>query len=180
MIDYLPVVNACDGVFDNSLDVRFTKFCDNGCSFCIESPGLDNQGHDLDAKLSNTVEVSPKTVLVLGGEPLLFMKDVLEYVKGIRDCVPEIFVTTSLPITIQRQVDEFNELMNLLDGLNVSLQHYDWKRNNEVLKAKHRHDRIHLLSEVLKNPDHAEKIRVSINLVKGGMDSKEELKNFWM
>lgn len=35
------IQNSCDGAF-SSLDVRFTKRCDNNCEFCIEKLGIDS------------------------------------------------------------------------------------------------------------------------------------------
>jgi len=165
--------NNCDGVYD-SLDVRFTKSCDNNCDFCIEKQGIDNLGMaEPSTLIESTKKAGIKSVLILGGEPLLFIENVLEYIKGIRDFADTIYLTTSLPITIMNNRKSVDEIINLLDGINISIQSSDWEENNKILKASSEYNRIELLKNL--NKKHSDKIRVSINLVRGGIDSKEKL-----
>lgn len=168
-------INSCDGRYESSLDVRFTKACDNNCAFCIEKEGLDNQGQDVEKMIASTKASKKDTVLILGGEPLLNIGKVLEYVKGIRESKREIYLTTSLPQSIEKDYKGFQDILENLAGLNVSLQHYDWKKNNEILQAKNPYNRMSILSKILEEEAQATKVRVSINLVKGSIDSKEEL-----
>lgn len=170
--------NSCDGCYSDSLDVRFTKACDNKCGFCIEKNGIDGMKVDVDAMISSTIKSGKKTVLILGGEPLLEMEKVKRYLLGIIGRVDKIYLTTSLPITIENNKDTFLDIMLFLDGLNVSLQHYDNDINNDVLCAGSRHDRIELLKTILENEMIARKTRVSINLVKGFIDTKEKIDEF--
>ena len=67
----------------------------------------------------------------------------------------------------------------MIDGLNVSLQHYSPKINNDVLQARHRFNRIAALADILKYEDFANKVRVSINLCKGFIDTKEKIDTFF-
>ena len=90
-------INACDGIYSNCLDVRFTKSCDNNCSFCIEKNGIDNLGEtNVNQMIVNTIKSNKKTVLILGGEPFLNLNKLLQYIKGIRSYVQNIYITTSL------------------------------------------------------------------------------------
>lgn len=165
-------VNTCDGKYHNSLDVRFTKACDNACAFCIEGDGLKALPQDVDEMIRNTLTSGKSTVLILGGEPLLNLDKVLKYVKGIRSGVKEIFITTSLPKSCADN-PKINELLSIIDGLNVSLCHYDTLTNNKLLSASSNHCRIFILSSLLEK--WSDKIRVSVNLMKSGIDSKEKL-----
>lgn len=91
-------INSCDGIYNGSLDVRFTKACDNRCAFCIKRQGIDSLGKtDVSQLIKKTIVSDKKNTLILGGEPLLNIEDVLEYVKGIRNYVDNIYLTTSLP-----------------------------------------------------------------------------------
>ena len=167
--------NACDGIY-NSLDIRFTKKCDNNCLFCIEKNGVNfKEETSVKTLVNNTIKTGIKNILILGGEPLLNIKKVLEYVKGIRDYAETIYITTSLPNTINDNMNTMIEILSLIDGLNVSIQHHDYKVNNDILQATSKHNRISLLSKIIKNTDKPESIRVSINLVKGSIDTKKEL-----
>lgn len=77
-------INSCDGIYNDSLDVRFTKMCDNNCAFCIERGGIDSFGKTNVKKLiKETIISGKKNILILGGEPLLNIEDTLEYVVGI-------------------------------------------------------------------------------------------------
>lgn len=165
--------NACDGAY-SSIDVRFTKACDNDCHFCIEKDGLDSLGKTDEEQIANQIISSGiKNVLILGGEPFLQIKKLHNFVYLIRDKVDTIYITTSLPKTVDLENQQVVDILNLVDGLNVSVQHRDWKKNNEIFSASSNHNRHEILRQL--NMKFSEKIRTSINLVKGGIDSKYEL-----
>lgn len=170
--------NSCDGCYADSLDVRFTKACDNHCPFCIERQGICAKQIDVESMIDSTIKSGKRNILILGGEPLLEMEQVFRYIMGIRGYVDKIYLTTSLPYTIIEKWDLFEQIVLFLDGLNVSLQHYSSKINNEVLHASSNHDRIALLQKMCKNDMISRKTRVSINLVKGYIDSKLEIDRF--
>lgn len=166
-------INSCDGAYD-SLDVRFTKACDNRCPYCIEADGIEAlpeaSAEDMAAA---TIRTGIRSVLILGGEPLLQLNKVLDYVTLIRNDVDTIYLTTSLPKTIEEHKGTFAKLMSLLDGLNVSIQAVDPEENNNLFCATSRHNRLELLRWI--NSIWRSKVRVSINLVKGGIDSMYKL-----
>jgi len=165
--------NSCDGKY-TSLDVRFTKKCDNDCSFCIEKAGLDSLGKtDVDKLIKKTIESGINDILILGGEPFLYVEDLLLYVKGIRDHVKDIYITTALPNTFIKKESVTDEIIELIDGLNISIQSTDWKENNIILVASSNHNRLELLKKL--NDKFSKKIRTSINLVKDGIDTRKKL-----
>lgn len=93
--------------------------------------------------------------------------------------VKKIYVTTSLPISIDINLDTKSlliDIIKLIDGLNVSLQHYDSRINNVVLHASSKHDRLETLFMLTHiNPEIRNKIRVNLNLVQGYIDNKIEV-----
>lgn len=165
--------NSCDGIYD-SLDIRFTKACDNNCPFCIEKSGIGALNH---ASISDLVETTKRTgiknILILGGEPMLDLERLLSYVERIRPFVDTIFLTTSLPKSIIDNEVMFDEIMMYLNGLNVSVQSTNSFENNKLFRASSCHDRMRLLDHI--NSGWRHKVRTSINLVKGGIDTKEKL-----
>lgn len=165
--------NSCDGIYE-SLDVRFTKKCDNDCEFCIEKKNNYNSTEEvsIDDMILSTIESGIKEVLILGGEPFITPKRLYDYVVGIRDHVNKIYITTSLP-KIMKTSPYVKQILSLVDGLTISVQHYDWKENNNILKASHYYNRFDVIEKLCEDFSH--KIRVSINLVKGGIDSKAKL-----
>lgn len=173
-------VNSCDGIYD-SLDVRLTKACDNRCKFCIEKDGLESLGKsDIDKMIKSTIESGKRDVLVLGGEPLLFPELALDYIKGVRNHVDTIYLTTSLPksITSGEGLERFKTIVSLLDGINISIHHYLDAVNNSVLDSKNPHNRIAFLEEMLKWDEFADKARICCNLVNGFIDSKISIDMF--
>lgn len=170
---FFKLENSCDGAY-NSVDIRFTKHCDNACSFCIEKNGLSALGNtDVDKLIESTISTEIKDVLILGGEPFLYPKELFEYIKGIREHVDTIFITTSIPKTFIESDDYHSNIISLIDGLNVSVQSTDWEENNNILNASNRFNRLETLKAM--NNLYGTKIRTSLNLVKGGIDNKEKL-----
>jgi pyruvate-formate lyase-activating enzyme len=173
-------VNSCDGIYD-SLDVRFTKACDNNCSFCIERKGLNSLGDtQVDKLIESTIKSQKKDILILGGEPLLNPKLVLEYIQGIRQVVDTIYITTSLPkiITFGEGLETFKKIIEIVDGINVSIHDYTNEGNNKVLNSTNPHNRIDFLMEILKNETFQRKARICCNLVKGTIDSQNKIDTF--
>lgn len=171
-------INSCDGAYD-SLDVRFTKKCDNNCPFCIEKTGVDSFGETNIAELvKSTLQSGIKEILILGGEPFLFINKLAGYIQLIRPHVDKIYVTTSLPNTFNTHPNARNHILEMIDGLNVSIQDTDWGMNNLLLRASSDHNRIEILKNL--NIKYADKIRTSINLVQGGIDTwKKMIISIW-
>lgn len=177
--------NFCDGVYSSNdgtfrkadgLSVRLTAHCDNDCSFCIAHDDMKNiRPVDVEAMVAAVRKTGSKSLQILGGEPLLFLEDCLEFVKGVEDQIEYMFFTTSLPYTIVTQWDKFQDLMSRTQSLSVSIQSTDWQENNRILKAKKWFNRIELLERIVK--EYGDKVTVIINLVKGGIDTEEKLWN---
>jgi len=165
--------NSCDGVYD-SVDVRFTKKCDNNCEFCIEKNGAPIKEEASILKMGNAIlQYGAKNVLILGGEPLLDVERLSDLTSFIYGFVDNIYVTTSLPYTIVKEKAYFKRMMYDLTFLNVTLNSVDYVENNKSLRASSDHNRIALLRSILNS--HADKVRVNLNLVKGYIDTKEKL-----
>lgn len=169
-------VNSCEGKYSNSVDIRFTKKCDNRCEFCIEKKGIDalNEKPNVDKIVESTIMSGKKEVLILGGEPMLHTKEILEYITKIGEKVDNVYITTSLPKTFITDIVTVCKIMDKITCMNISLQHYDKSINNRVLRASSNHDRIGII-KMLVDRGYTNKIRVSLNLVKGYIDSMDEL-----
>lgn len=180
-------INACDGarrnefgepVPDTSLSVRLTAFCDNACSFCIACEDMKiSHKYDEDAVLQKTFDSGTNTVSIIGGEPLLFLDRLEKYLVSIRSGIKEIYLTTSLPITIKRNWSQFERIMDMIDFVTVSIQDINPEMNDELMNSKKRFDRIDLLRQMLSVESMQSKITVNLNLVKGGIDSEDKFFN---
>ena len=172
------ICNSCDGIYNDSLDVRFTKACDNDCPWCIERRGVDALGRPDPEKLATMTELSGKrTVLILGGEPFLEVKRLARYVELIRDKVENIYITTSVPPQLDVNNPTVVKLLGMVNGLNVSLHSVDWRENNTILHASnHEFNRVKRLRGILNK--FSAIVRVSVNLDVDGVNSREKLDNY--
>ena len=164
-------VNSCDGIYD-SVDIRFTSVCDNNCEFCIEKNGIPGIKRASPEELYfSTISTGIKDILILGGEPLLALHSLETYVSLIRDYADSIYLTTSVPLIFDTKT--LYSLFHNLDGINVSLNSTDNTLNNAILHAAIDYNRTDVIKEWVR--DFGDKIRVNLNLVKGGIDTKKKL-----
>lgn len=89
-----------------------------------------------------------------------------------------IYITTSLPKTMRISKEYpsskyIRSIINNIDGLNVSLHSIYNNENNKILNASSKHDRLSILRDLLEYTNSVGdryKIRVCMNLVKGGIE----------
>ena len=170
-------VNCCDGIY-NSLDVHFTSVCDNKCSHCVDLcyAGLNIPKPDINAIVDTIVTNSNGVddVLFLGGEPCLYLEDLVNCVKMLRERTNlKLFVTTSVPKICHDKKELFYELIDLLDGINLSVQHYKENVADEIRKTVSKYDRQKFYSEL----PNKHKIRINLNVVKPYLYLKEDLES---
>lgn len=169
--------NCCDGLY-NSLDVHFTSTCDNKCSHCIDTRffGTGISKPDVSAISERIICDSGKydDVLFLGGEPCLYLNELIECVERIKEKTKlKLFVTTAVPKTCCDNYEEFNYLISILDGINLSVQHDDETVADEIRKTKSKFDRQLFYASL----GHKEKIRINLNIVKPYLYTKSEISN---
>jgi pyruvate-formate lyase-activating enzyme len=169
--------NCCDGIY-NSFDVHFTSACDNNCRHCIDKcyEGINISKPDVNAIVNTIVENKDglDDVLFLGGEPCLYLNELIDCVKQLRDKTDlKLFVTTSVPKICYDEREKFIELIELLDGINLSVQHYNETVADEIRNVESKYDR----QEFYKSLPYKEKIRINLNVVKPYLYTKEDLIN---
>lgn len=167
--------NCCDGIY-NSFDVHFTSLCDNKCAHCIDSKycGLSIQKPDV-TKITQSIIYNCEgydDVLFLGGEPCLFLQELLDCIRIIkRHTSLKCYVTTSVPKTCYDRFDLFVQLLKEVDGINLSVQHYKESIADEIRKTKSYFDRQKFYASLpFKN-----KIRINLNIVKPYLYKKEDI-----
>jgi len=169
--------NCCDGIY-NSFDIHFTSACDNKCEHCIDLKysGLNINKPDIRA-ISNTIISNQNgfdDVLFLGGEPCLYLEELLECIRLIRkNSQLKIYVTTSVPKNCFDKKELFYMILEEVDGINLSVQHYKEDIADEIRKTKSKFDR----QTFYQNLPNKNKIRINLNIVKPFLFTKEELMN---
>ena len=169
--------NCCDGIY-NSFDVHFTSACDNKCAHCIDCQydGLNICKPNIEA-IANTIIKNKDgydDVLFLGGEPCLYLQELIDCIKLIQESTDlKVFVTTSVPKICHDRRDLFEQLIKMIDGINLSVQHYDEKVADEIRRTKSQYDR----QKFYNSLPHKDKIRINLNVVKPFLYTKEDLTN---
>ena len=171
------VKNCCDGLY-NSIDVHFTGACDNKCAHCIDMrfSGIDLKKPNVGAICKTIIDNKEKydDVLFLGGEPCLYLDELLECVKILRvETNLKLYVTTSVPKVCYDKREQFEDLILHLDGLNLSVQHYNESIADEIRKTKSKYNR----QEFYNSLPCKDKIRINLNIVKPFLYTKSDILN---
>jgi organic radical activating enzyme len=111
-------------------------------------------------------------VLFLGGEPCLFLDELIECVVRIQAVTNlKCYVTTSVPKTCYDNQDKFFYLIKILDGINLSVQHYKEDVADLIRNTKSKFDR----QAFYRSLPMKEKIRINLNIVKPHLYTKEDI-----
>ena len=171
------IKNCCDGIY-NSFDVHFTSVCDNKCAHCIDLKydGFGIKKPDVDSIVKTIVDNKDgyDDVLFLGGEPCIYLQELVDCIKQIQSQTNlKVYVTTSVPKICKDKIELFTELLELIDGINLSVQHYREDVADEIRKVKSKYDR----QEFYRSLPYKEKIRINLNIVKPFLYTKEDITN---
>ena len=167
--------NCCDGIY-NSIDVHFTSACDNNCAHCIDKCylGLNIARPDVNAIVTTIVENSEglDDVLFLGGEPCLYLDELIDCVSQLREKTNlKLYVTTAVPKVCYTNSDKFKKLIKMLDGINLSVQHFKEDIADKIRQTQSTYDR----QEFYASLPHKEKIRINLNIVKPFLYTKDDI-----
>jgi len=110
-------------------------------------------------------------VLILGGEPCLFIEEMLNFIKAIKsETALKVYCTSSVPKTCKDN-PLFTDVLGLLDGFNMSVQHHNEEIADKIRGYKSQYDR----QEFYANIPMKEKIRINLNIVKSLLDTRETI-----
>lgn len=167
--------NCCDGIY-NSLDVHFTSVCDNKCAHCVDQcyEGLHINKPNVNAIVKTICDNSNglDDVLFLGGEPCLYLEELIDGIEQLKEKTKlKIYVTTSVPKICYDNRNRFVYLLSLLDGLNISAQHYKEDIADMIRQTKSEYDRQTFYNSL----PYKEKIRINLNIVKPYLYTKNDI-----
>lgn len=169
--------NCCDGMY-NSFDVHFTSACDNKCAHCIDLryEGLHIAKPNVNA-IVNTIadnQAGVDDVLFLGGEPCLYLEELLDCVKQLRARTKlKLYVTTAVPKVCHDRCVLFCELIDILDGINLSVQHHREGVADSIRGTKSEYNRQAFYAWL----PHKEKIRINLNVVKPFLHTRKDIED---
>lgn len=167
--------NLCDRTA-NELIVMLTKACPNSCEFCIDKLNVGVKGHpdfeSIKARIGKHIN-QVSCVTISGGEPLLYITEVLDLVTFIKNFWPDklIILNTSLPFECFLFPAIFEKIINTVDEILLSAQHYDQEIADHIRHSKSKFDR----NEFYANLPHKEKFLISLNVHKPYLYKKEDI-----
>lgn len=166
--------NICDQIL-NEAQIHFTKNCSNKCPFCIDAfnKGVGNSKPDIDKIFLSVLNIKDKIdeIAVSGGEPMLYIEDLLKLVKNIKRFTKlPVTVITSMPIQCWTYKKTFFEIIKTIDHLIISPQHYDQEIGDKIRHSVSLYNRDKLFEEI----PYKNKVSLTLNAIKGYLDSKED------
>lgn len=167
--------NCCDGIY-NSLDIHFTSACDNRCSHCVDLcyAGTGIVKPDVKKISDSIIENSSgiDDVLFLGGEPCLFLEELIETIEIIKAKTElKVFVTSAMPKILYDNMSRFEYLLKIVDGFNISAQHHNEDVGDAIRRTVSKYDR----QEFYRSLPYKEKIRINLNIVKPYLYTREDI-----
>lgn len=167
--------NSCDGRY-SSIDVHFTGICDNRCGPCIDRLTCADftRKPDKEKILQSLLSKSDMVddVLFLGGEPCLFLNELIYVIEAIkRETSLKVYVTTSVPMECYMHRSKFEYLISIVDGLNISAQSHNEDVADKIRQTKSKYDRQAFYASL----PYKEKIRINLNLVKPWLANRDEI-----
>jgi len=169
--------NCCDGIY-NSFDVHFTNFCDNKCAHCVDRGAeFVGDGRPEWEKMADAIIANQKgfdDVLILGGEPCLFLREMLDFICAIKDNTKlKVYCTSAVPKTCRDDTTRFFRILELLDGFNISAQHHDETVADQIRGVKSTFDRQEFYRRIAIL--HGPKVRINLNVVRGLLDTRKDI-----
>ena len=167
--------NGCDGVYE-TFNIHFTSACDNNCQHCVDKvfPGFGMVKPD-PAKIAETVishKDGIKDVLFLGGEPCLYLDELIECLERIHEGSQlRCYLTTAVPLCCAKNPEKFQRVIELCDGVNLSVQHFDEAVADSIRGTISKYDR----QAFYKSLPFKEKLNINMNLVRPHLCRREDV-----
>jgi len=165
--------NFCGGNFQDWLEVYLTGKCNGKCSFCIDKYGFKPDNSIEPKELVKIIlDSGQKNILLLGGEPTLY-KGFGYVTKALKDAGRNVTVTTNG----SHLSNKFTQgALKNVSCVNISIHHYDRKVNTEITGIKLIENQFNGAVKSLQ--DSGVDIRINCNIIKGFIDSENEVINF--
>ncbi len=171
-------INTCDKIH-NELMIHFTQKCENKCFFCVDAKnkGVNAVKPNIDKMVEQVINVKDKinSITISGGEPLLFIDEIIDFINKIKTNAPKLSINiiTSFPTTCWKCKEKVFQIIDMVDSLAFSPQHYNEEIADKIrgVKSKYNHQALY---EMLP---HKEKICVNLNLNKPYLCEKDDVIN---
>ena len=165
--------NFCGGAFEDWLEVNLTDRCNARCAWCIERSGWHPTHHASWLELVEQMLASHKTnIILLGGEPTLHPQ-LDKIVQALRGAGRRPWMTTN---GTRMTRDWVTRNLRGLFGINLSIHHYEPKRNEEITGLSLQWDLLRDAITALHEMDVV--VRFNCNCITGYVDSVETIRQY--
>jgi len=159
--------NFCGGNFKDWLEVYLTSECNGCCPWCVDVGGIRVKDSTAEKITREAIFYGAKNIILLGGEPTLYPE--LKYViDELNSFNRNVYLTTNGSLL----TPEFIKNLENLTGINISIHHYDLRKNQEITGIDLDFNNLKESISLLKNNKTI--IRLNCNCIAGYIDSKQE------
>lgn len=146
----------------STTNVALTKACNGRCPFCIDRHACANSDNLPVAKI--LANVNTDTVLLLGGEPLLYPY-LYTLISKLKAKQKTVIMTTNASLLREKMAS-----LTELDALNISIHHPDLEVHNKLTGLTL--NKSDLRSSIAYLKQHGVDVRINCNLMRGYVDSE--------
>lgn len=151
-----------------------TKYCNAKCKFCTYASDASKYSEKklIEVLTEITSKIDISKISISGGEPTLYWDNFLSIVNLSRQYVPNAEISMNTDGFRWKQLME-DPIVNTLDYIQLSRHHYDDAKNDSIFGTK-----TPTSSEILDmigNSANKHQIQFRCNLIKGFIDSREEV-----
>jgi len=165
--------NFCGGAFEDWLEVNLTDRCNGRCAWCVEKQGWHPTHHAPWLELVDQMLASHKTnIILLGGEPTLHPQ-IGKIIQALRGAGRRPWMTTNGTRMTRDWV--LRHLWGLF-GINLSIHHYESKRNETITGLSLQWDLLRDAITALHEMDVV--VRFNCNCIRGYVDSVEAIRQY--
>lgn len=126
--------NLCSKNATKMISIKVNDTCNRTCSFCVDKGGRSGERFDevnVEAIADKAISLGEyKTVIITGGEPFMVFDEVVRLSAKLRKHKNRIVLNTNGSLLSKEKAEQLN---GIIDELQVSIHHYDEKRNGNVL-----------------------------------------------
>jgi len=154
-----------------------TKFCNSKCDFCIYHSDAEKWNWDkFHESMSEIVSKVPiRKIAISGGEPTLYWDNFVRLSEECRRYAPDCeFTVTTDGFRFEKLMT--SDVVKIYDYIQLSRHHYDDRVNDSIFKS--RTPTTEDIIQYSKYKTSQNQFQIRCNLIKGFIDSKEEVFRF--
>jgi len=151
-----------------------TKFCNAKCAFCVfaDTASKFNEKKYIEVLKEITSKIGIRKIAFSGGEPTLYWDQFKDMVNIAYEMSPDSNLSMNTDGLRLQQLFE-DPVSRIMSNIHISRHHYNDEVNNEIFKTDTpSSEELRYAQSISENPY---QVQLSCNLIKGYIDTKEEV-----